>query len=121
LRDLKSTGFTNSKKPFLVMDLNTLDVKNEGDLGTIKTVNNGYGNNPTLNQVFRIPLELPVFTNNVPALSCFVEDFFLKIFKQKLGFFEISIEDAIIDTKKNFEQMENKIEEFKIKRILIFN
>lgn len=121
LRDLKSTGFTNSKKPYLIFDLNTLDVKNEGDLGTIKTVNNGYGNNPTINQTFRIELDLPILTNNVPALSCYVEDFFLKIFKEKLGFFEIDIKDCIIETKKNSDEMQRKLEEFISKRNLFIS
>jgi hypothetical protein len=112
LRDLKSTGFTNSKKPYLIFDLNTLDVKNEGDLGHIKTVNNGYGNNPTINQNYRIQLDLPIITNNIPNLSCYVEDFFLKIFKEKLGSFEIDIKKSIIETKENFDKMEKKLEDF---------
>lgn len=75
-------------------------------------MNNNYGNNPTINQTFKIELDLPILTNNVPVLSCYVEDFFLKIFKEKLGFFEISIKDSIIETKKIFDEMQNKLEDF---------
>jgi len=96
----------------LVVDLNTIDVKSNGSLGTIKTVNNGYGNNPTINQTFKVELDLPVLTNNIPALSCYVEDFFLKIFKEKLGSFEISIRDSVIDTKASFDEMQRKLEAF---------
>lgn len=112
LRDLKSTGFTNSKKPYLVVDLNSLDVKSNGSLGLIKSVNNGYGNNPTINQTFKVELDLPVLTNNIPPLNCFVEDFFLKIFKEKLGSFEISIRDSVIETKKEFSEMQEKLDNF---------
>ena len=51
-------------------------------------------------------------TNNIPALSCYVEDFFLKIFKEKLGSFEISIRDSVIDTKASFDEMQRKLEAF---------
>lgn len=88
-------------------------------MGLIKTVNNGYGDNPTINQTFKVELDLPKLTNNIPQLSCYVEDFFLKIFKEKLGSFEISIRDSVIETKSAFKEMDEKLEEF-IRKSKIF-
>ncbi len=78
-------------------------------MGVIKTVNNGYGNNPTMNQTFRIELDLPVLADNIPLLSCYVEDLFLRIFKERLGTFEINIKKSIHETRKNFIDIDQKL------------
>lgn len=125
MRDLKSTGFTSSKKPFLVFDLNSIDVRQsmgKQSLGIIKTVNNEYGNNPTINQIFKIEVDLPKIPNNIPSMNCMVEDFYLKYFKENLGNFEINLKDCFFSTKNKFEDIQRKFDDFckLCNQILIF-
>lgn len=81
-------------------------------LGIIKTVNNEYGNNPTINQIYRLEVDLPKIPNNIPSLNCFVEDFYLKYFKENLGNFEINLRDCFFDNQIKFDEIQKKFDDF---------
>jgi len=91
-------------------------------LGIIKTVNNEYGNNPTINQIYKIEVDLPKISNNIPSLNCFVEDFYLRYFKENLGNFEINLKDCYLNTKIKFEEIHRKFDDLtKFSNFLILN
>lgn len=124
MRDLKSTGFTNTKKPYVVFDLNSIDVNQHGgkpSLGIIKTVNNEFGNNPTINQIYKIEVDLPDIPSNIPNLNCYVEDYYLRYFKEKLGCFEIDLKKIFEETSQKFTKIEYKFTEMvEAKSIICF-
>lgn len=108
---MKSTGFTNTKKPYVIFDLNSIDVKQQGgkpNLGIIKTVNTEFGNNPTINQIYKIEVDLPQIYTNIPNLNCFVEDYFLRYFKERLGSFEIDLKTVFQETCSKFDEIDKR-------------
>jgi len=81
-------------------------------LGIIKTVNNEYGNNPTINQIYKMEVDLPKIPNNIPSMNCRVEDFYLRYFSENLGNFEINLKDCFFATKQKFDEIDKRFEEF---------
>ncbi len=55
---------------------------------------------------------MPKIPNNIPNLSCSVEDFYLRYFKENLGNFEIDLKVCFFETKENFEKIQKKFDEF---------
>lgn len=57
-------------------------------------------------------MDLPILTENIPSLNCYAEDFFLRLFKEKLGNFELDIQKSIFETKNSFKEMDRRLNEF---------
>ena len=105
MRNLIPTGIANIRKPFVVLDIDSIDMKkrsNKEQLKNIKVEGNEKGPNASINQIYRIEIELPDNSIYLPSLRCEVNDIFLKILNETLGYFEI-------DLKKIFQETENKI------------
>lgn len=130
MRNLVPTGIVDIKKPFIVFDMDSVDVNkkaNKPKLKKIKTINKEFGPNASINQIYRIEVDLPEKTRNIPNLRCEVNDTFLKIFDEILGFFEIDLRKTFEETEiqmRNSEEMlsqmvtkEKRRNEMKIKAL----
>lgn len=89
------------------VDINKRDSKPK--LKKIKTVNNDIGPNASINQIFRIEVDLPENIKNIPSLRCEVNDSFLKIFEEVLGYFEIDLRKVYEDTDKQLKYSEEML------------